>query len=416
MKLLLIDPKISGISGDMTISALVDLIGDDAPLRELENELNKIDGVYLKYNIVEDKSNGIRCKKLNLKINNYKFKEPEKLRDISINIGEKLGISNLGIDKINNIINDLIISEKNIHGDNFHLHEVSSIDTVFDVVGTILLIDRYNYLKYKIYGTPPVLGEGHIRIAHGYFAIPTPATLEIAKLHNIIVSNPPYPTNFEHTTPTGMSIFSNIVDNVIHSFPTMIPLKVGYGGGTKDLKDIPNVLRIVDGKNYGKDNNKDNKDNKKVILETNVDDVRGEIIGYLFERLLNEEGVRDVFIYTGIGKKNRPSHMVSVIVDYDKLYNVVKILMKETGTLGVRIKDFERIISEREMITDCININGKNYKFRAKISYLDEEILNIKVEYDDAVKISKESKLPLRKIIKTIECSLWEKYNGKIKK
>jgi uncharacterized protein (TIGR00299 family) protein len=277
---------------------------------------------------------------------------------------------------------------------------VASLDTVFDIVGSIMLLEKNGFLDGKIYSTPPVLGGGYANMEHGILSIPAPATLEILCKHNIKYSNPPYATEFEHTTPTGIAILSNVVDEIVDNFPPMIPIKVGYGAGSKRLKEVPNILRVVEGKI-----NKKNIEKNMVVLETNVDDVSGEIIGNLFEKLLNE-GAKEVFVVNGIGKKNRPTNIISVITNYAKSGELAKMLMDETGTLGIRIKEIDRIKAERTEKTYFININGKEFKFNVKISYIDDKIINIKPEYEDAKKIAEELKIPLRKVLKMLDSEL----------
>lgn len=401
MKTLIIDPKISGISGDMFISALIDLTDDMDVLCELTTTINNLKNCKkFEVNIKEEKINGIVAKKLYMDIVEDRFHHPEDLKNAIKEVSNDLNLSEKANSIIINIIDDLIYAEKKLHKTDFHLHEVASLDTVFDIVGSIMLLEKNGFLDGKIYSTPPVLGGGYAKMEHGILSIPAPATLEILCKHNIKYSNPPYATEFEHTTPTGIAILSNVVDEIVDNFPPMIPIKVGYGAGSKRLKEVPNILRVVEGKI-----NKKNIEKNMVVLETNVDDVSGEIIGNLFEKLLNE-GAKEVFVVNGIGKKNRPTNIISVITNYAKSGELAKMLMEETGTLGIRIKEIDRIKAERTEKTHFININGKEFKFNVKISYIDDKIINIKPEYEDAKKIAEELKIPLRKVLKMLDSEL----------
>ncbi|AEH06164.1 nickel pincer cofactor biosynthesis protein LarC [Methanothermococcus okinawensis] len=398
MKTLIIDPKISGISGDMFISALIDLTDDIDSLYELTSVINNLENCKkFEVNIKEEKINGIMAKKLYIDIIEDRFHHPEDLKNAIAEVSNNLKLSNRAKSITNNIINDLIYAEKKLHKTNFHLHEVASLDTIFDVVGSIMLLEKNGFLNGKIYSTPPVLGGGYTKMEHGILSIPAPATLEILCKHGIKYSNPPYATKFEHTTPTGIAILSNIVDEIVDNFPPMIPIKVGYGGGSKTLKEVPNILRVVEGKI-----NEDIMEKNMVVLETNVDDISGEVIGALFEKLLNE-GAKEVFVVNGIGKKNRPTNIISVITDYATSEKFAKMLMEETGTLGVRIKGIDRIKAERIKKTYFININGKEFKCDVKISSIDDKIINIKPEYEDAKKIAEELNIPLRKVLKILD-------------
>ena len=408
MKTLVIDPKISGISGDMLISALIDLTNDRDVLYHLITAINNLKNCKkFEVDIREEKINGIMAKKLHINIVEDRFHHPEDLKNAIKEVSNDLDLSEKARGIIVNIIDDLIYAEKKLHKTNFHLHEVASLDTIFDIVGSIMLLEKNGFLDGHIYSTPPVLGGGYAKMEHGILSIPAPATLEILCKHQIKYSNPPYATKFEHTTPTGIAILSNVVDKIVDNFPPMIPLKVGYGSGSKKLKEVPNILRVVEGKI---DKNIENMEKNMVVLETNVDDVSGEIIGNLFEKLLNN-GANEVFVINGIGKKNRPTNIISIITDYAKSETLAKMLMEETGTLGVRIKKIDRITAERTEKTYFININGKEFKFNVKISCINDKIINIKPEYEDAKKIAEELNIPLRKVLKMLDKEIMDNFN-----
>ena len=423
-KILIIDPKISGISGDMLISSLLDLNYNNINknidiLNNLVNHilnLNYCDS--FKIELVNKNTKGIIAKKLNITITNEKLiLNPNEMKEVILNISKKLNMSNKALKIIENTINDLIEAEKKIHNDNFHLHEIASLDTIFDIVGTVLLLEKNGYLddNCKIYTTPPLLGGGHIKIAHGVISIPAPSTLEILCKHKIKYSNNEFSNNMEHSTPTGIALLCNIVknnsnknnnknnknNNVVNSFPSMIPLKTGYGAGTKETKHIPNVLRVVEG--IVEINNGKFTESNMVILETTVDDISGEIIGNLFEVMLLN-GAKDIFIVNGIGKKNRPIYIISVITNYSNILKLSKLLMKETGTIGIRIKYIDRLKANRTIEKRTIKINNKDYKYFVKISYFENEIINIKPEYEDVKKIANKTNYSVREIMKLINC------------
>ncbi len=405
MKILIIDPKISGISGDMIISALVDLTGDRDTIYNLATAINNLKNCK-KFNVCikEEKINGIMAKKLYIDIDEDRFHNPEGLKNAVIKISEELNVSKKVKKIALDIVNDLIYAEKKLHKSNFHLHEVASLDTVFDIMGSLLLLEKEGFLNGLIYTTPPVLGGGYTKMEHGILTIPAPATLEILCKHGIKYSNPPYANEFEHTTPTGIAILSNIINKVVDNFPPMIPVKTGYGAGSVILKEVPNILRVVEGITDEDNNHK--TDSNIIVLETNVDDVSGEIIGNLFEKLL-KNGANEVYVTNGIGKKNRPTNIVSVITEYSKSEKIAKMMMEETGTLGVRIKDVKRIKAERVEKTLSVEINGKEFKFNVKISHINGDIINIKPEYEDAKKISEELNMPIRKVLKILDNKIY---------
>ncbi|KUJ93042.1 MAG: pyridinium-3,5-bisthiocarboxylic acid mononucleotide nickel chelatase [Archaeoglobus sp.] len=293
-----------------------------------------------------------------------------------------------------NVIDDLISAEAALHGNNFHLHEVASLDTIFDVVGSAALLCRNGYLDAEIYTTPPALGGGSIEIAHGRITIPAPATLEILRRHKFRYSN--FNVDAELTTPTGAAILANLTENIVDVFPPMTPFRVGYGSGTRKIHGVVNVLRVAEGDAFQAVND------RIVILETNVDDASGEIIGHAATRLF-EEGAVDVYVTPAIGKKNRPTHVISVITDYKNYSRLVELLMRETGTIGVRIYELPRMVAQRKKERVEVFLEGKKFEITVKISRVGEKVINAKPEYEDLKRVARELNLPLREVAKKVE-------------
>lgn len=403
MRVLLIDPKISGISGDMLLSALIDLTGDFETVYKIAQAIEELDNCErFKVDIREERIKGIRAKRLYMEIVEDRLKNPQDLKGAMEKVIDRLELSGRVRDLSLNILEDLISAEMRVHGDrNIHLHEISSLDTIFDILGCITLLERHGYLDGKIYSTPPVLGGGYIQGEHGILPVPAPSTLEILCKYSIKYTNPPYTSNFEHTTPTGIAILANVVDEILDNYPEMVPLKVGYGGGSKSLEDIPNILRVVEGE-------MEEKMEGIVVLETNVDDIPGEVVGHLYETLF-KRGAREVFVVNGIGKKNRPTYVITVITDYGNLERMVETLMEETGTLGVRIKEVYRVKAERRIEEWSINIEGRSYRCRVKVSYYKGRLINAKPEYEDVKRIAEDLNKPLRLVLKKIEREVFKK-------
>ncbi|ABR55178.1 protein of unknown function DUF111 [Methanococcus vannielii SB] len=391
-KVLVIDPKIAGISGDMFISSLIALTGSYELVDMVAHELNQLKCCNsFSVAVLDEKVNGISSKELEIQIDSDTIENPDELKDTIINISKNLKMREKSIKLCENIINDLIFAEKKLHGDKFHLHEISSIDTVFDIVCSILILERNGYLDGKIYSTCPSIGNGRIKMAHGIIPSPAPATLEILCKYNIKCSK--LDLEYELLTPTGIAILSNITDEFLDSYPEIIFLKTGYGSGKRRMGDFPNVLRIIEGKTDEK------IIEKTIMLETNIDDISAEIISYATERLLNE-GASDVFITPTFGKKNRHGTMISVICPYTNFEKFVKIIMEETGTLGVRINHYDKIRAKRKSEKVFITLNNCKFEFDVKISELNGNIINIKPEFEDLKKIAKKLNIPLREVLK----------------
>ena len=186
---------------------------------------------------------------------------------------------------------------------------------------------------------PICVGGGTITFSHGTMTNPASAVLEILKnsklvIHGGMVKN-------ELTTPTGACILVNLTNTSIEFYPSMKIDSIGYGAGKNDFDNFSNVLKIVRGI---KKNNFES--DSVIILETNVDDVSGEILGNLIEKIMHD-GAKDASIYHGITKKGRPTNLVSIICDNDTIDKITDTLITETGTLGIRVTSSNRIIVPR---------------------------------------------------------------------
>ena len=239
----------------------------------------------------------------------------------------------------------------------------------------------------KVYGMPVALGGGRIKAMHGILSVPAPATLEILK--NVPVFGGP--VNFELTTPTGAALLVNFVDEFTNFYPIIINKNVGYGAGKMELS-LPNTLRIIEG-------NSELESDRVSILETNLDNVTGELMGNIFNILMNK-GARDVSIIPTLTKKNRPGYLLRVIakpVDCDVLS---ELIIRETGTLGVRVIPFvHRNIASRKIVPVQFHINGIEVEIRIKVGMIGKDIISVKPEYDDVRKVSYEIGMPLKDVM-----------------
>ena len=413
MRVLIIDPRIAGISGDMMLSALLDIAGGEEEIYQLadtiENTLSYCS--LFKVEVVDTVKGGIRAKMVRMNIKeDTRNVEAAEIRNYIEEVGGKLGLSSRGIRYALNVIDDLIEAEMKIHGlksrENVVFHKLASSDTVFDIVGVSLMLESLNCFsgEAEVYTTPPSLGGGYVNVGHGFINAPAPATLEILRKHSYRFTSTP--VDSELTTPTGAALLTNLTGKIIDHYPPLRIEKVGYGAGFKDFKNIPNVLRIVEGYDLNI------VGDKVIVLETNIDDLQGEVLGYLVGKLI-DLGALDVSIIPAVGKKNRPSHIVKVLVEHSEYDKVLKALMDETGTLGVRICEVCRALALRSEETRTVEINGRKYSVKVKISRTPEgKLLNIKPDYNDLKAIAEELNTPLRKIMLAINNILWEDLNS----
>jgi len=409
MRVLIIDPRIAGISGDMLLAALIDLYDNQEKIKKLTNIIEEKLPYCKKINveIIEQTKKSIKAKKIVTKIEEeINGINSSKIREYFIEVCKEMKLSPETMKFTLETIDELIEAERKIHGekDHIHLHELASADTFLDIIGTALILEEIGFFKgnIKIYTTPPALGGGYIKMKHGLIAAPAPATLEILAKHKFKCSSTPI--NEELTTPTGAALLVTLTNNVVDFYPPIKINKIGYGAGSKDFEKIPNVLRIVE----GVESNTITRD-EIIVLETNLDDITGEIAGYMINKLI-EEGALDVTITPSIGKKNRPVYIVRTLTKIEDYHKIAKTLIKETGTLGVRILKTPRIIVKRKIEKVKINLGGREFNIRVKIAYLEEgEILNVKPEYEDLRKIAEELKIPIRRIIREVNAQLIDK-------
>jgi pyridinium-3,5-bisthiocarboxylic acid mononucleotide nickel chelatase len=385
----IIDPQQAGISGNMVVGALVNIGTDPEKVTEIMEHYGSHFGD-VKVKIREVNKSGISATFADVKCSDN---EPIAYKNLLKNL-DGIGHENVNshiLKFAKNIFQTLAKAESKIHGfelDEIHFHEVGAADAVADVMGAAFCFHELGFYEQKVYGLPTALGGGRIKIKHGDLSVPAPATLEILK--NIPVVGGP--VEYELTTPTGAAIMVNIVDEFSYFYPLITNRSIGYGAGKLDL-ELPNILRIIKGDSPV-------KTDKISILETNLDDVTGEVLGHTFNRLL-EVGALDVTVIPTITKKNRPGQLLRVFTRPSDCDTVAEAIIRETGTLGIRVMPYvHRNIASRKIVPIKVVIKGKEEDIRIKVGMIGDEIINYSPEFDDAKKISKETGLPLKDVIK----------------
>mgnify|MGYP000541785500 FL=1 len=381
---IVIDPQIAGVSGDMLLSSLIDLGAD-------KNEIIK--GIKKSEKFLSNST----IKKIDFqKIQKYGIESTELVLEIDENVSKRKGIEikKAILDSVNELnlsikaktfaescINSLISSESKIHGideDSVHFHEASSIDTLIDIVGVTIACENLKLFEEKIVCLPVSVGGGTVSFSHGTMSNPASAILQIFKNSNLNIQG--NDSKEELTTPTGACILTNLTNNSIKYYPSMNITSIGYGAGQKNFDTFSNVLKIIQGIE-----NNSRKDLVK-ILETNIDDVSGEILGHLIEKIM-DKGAKDVSIYPGITKKGRPTNLVCVICDESIVETIIDTLVLETGTLGIRISDSNRIIVPRTNHSFSLTFDDKSFEVNYKKS-LYKGKTHFKIEFDDLKNIS----------------------------
>jgi len=403
---LVIDPQIAGISGDMLLCSLVDLGADKNKIISGIKQSEKFfsNSSIKKIDFEKTQKHGVDSIHLVLEINeDIHERKGSEIKNAISKSAQEINLSPKAVSFAASCIDTLISSESTIHGvseESVHFHEASSIDTLVDIVGITIALEDLGLFDEKIVCLPIAVGGGSVTFSHGTMSNPASAILEIFKNSNLEIKG--NDANEELTTPTGACILVNLVDESIKFYPQLKLESIGYGAGQKDFKTFSNVLKIVrgTGNNFEIDSVK--------ILETNVDDISGEILGNLIEKIM-EQGARDVSIYHGITKKSRPTNLISIICTNETVDEIIDSLVLETGTLGIRISDSNRFIVPRTKHDISITLNGKSFKVHYKKSSFKGKI-DFKIEFDDLKKISnivdksiKETEILLRKEIEKLE-------------
>ena len=338
MKVLYFDCS-SGISGNMTLGALTEIIGDE---NYLVNELKKLNVDGYKIEISKKVKNGITGTYVDVMLEHdhehehHHHHEHRNLNDVN-NIIDKSSLDDNVKDLAKKIFIRVARAESKVHNkplEEVHFHEVGAIDSIVDIVGTAILINKIN--PDKVISSIVNDGYGFIQCAHGKMAVPVPATSEIftdagVKFRQIDIDT-------ELVTPTGAAIIAELSDE-FKVMPAMNVEKIGWGAGYKDI-EIPNVLKGYLGK-------MDEKDNSICVMETNIDDSSGEILGYTSEKLF-EEGALDVFFTPIFMKKNRPAYRLTVACKKGEMEKLQNIIFRETTTIGIRYRFEERKVLKRE--------------------------------------------------------------------
>ncbi len=264
-----------------------------------------------------------------------------------------------------------------------HFHEVGATDAVIDIVGTCVALELLGV--DKVWSSPVAQGTGMVRAAHGLLPIPAPAVVEL------LSGAPTYGTDipFELTTPTGAALLSALAAG-FGPIPAMTVTGSGFGAGTRELDGRPNALQVVIGTATA---SAAPAGQAVALLEANVDDVTGEVLGHTLDALL-AAGAHDVWLTPVIGKKGRPANVVSVVADPSLAEPLRRLLASETGTLGVRRSDLVRWTAPRSV--GQVQVDGHVVRVKWGPD-------RVKAEHDDVVRVARLVRLPVREVARRAE-------------
>ncbi len=382
MKCLFLD-CFSGISGDMTLGALVDL---GLPQKHLKEELAKLRLPGYSLHFSRTTRMGISGRRLTVKTT--AGKQPHRSYSNIEAIITKSRLAPSVKESSLTIFKHIARAEAEVHNkkiEDIHFHEVGALDSIVDIVGCAVGID---YLGIeKLFASEVPLGHGFVTCRHGTIPVPAPATLKILKGVPVYSAG----VEAEMVTPTGAAILAGLVD-VFGPMPPMTIGKTGYGSGTRELKDRPNMLRVI----MGTLQSGTRKESVRV-LEANIDDMNPEWAGYLMERLF-EEGALDVSFIPAQMKKNRPGILVKIVCNENQQNLLTAILFQESTTAGVRSYRAERSIVTRRSTT----IRTRYGSIKAKVLGDGSGGERIVPEFEECRRLAQSKKLPLRKIYEEV--------------
>ncbi|MGQ9781754.1 MAG: nickel pincer cofactor biosynthesis protein LarC [Nitrososphaeria archaeon] len=410
-KIAVIDCQVAGISGDMFLGALLDLGASKGKVVDAIKSLETV--VHgckkIEVNIEQVGRREFRATKIGTLAEGVSEMRGKDIIDVVEKGVAALNLSDKAKRFASNVVRTLVNAEAKLHNrrvTDVHLHEAGTMDTPAEIVGSTVALEDLGFFSYEIYSTPVSVGGGIFKFSHGIVSSPAPATLEVLQSRRFPLQGGPVES--ELATPTGVSLLVNIVDKVSPFYPAIVPLKIGYGAGAKDFKEMPNVLRITLGEAFALNLYQD----KITVLETNLDDATGEVVGYVVDKLLLE-GAKDVCVIPMFTKKNRPGQILKVMTDKEDVEHLSRVLIEETGSLGVRLYPCERRILARDLTTLEVIIDDHKELIRVKVAKDGEgKIVKIKPEYDDLKQLADRLGKPLRVIMDTVECEARRKLLG----
>jgi uncharacterized protein (TIGR00299 family) protein len=397
-KILIVDCNASGVAGDMLLGALLDLGANVERVISAIKVLEAPEYGYGHIDIAIDEvmRGEFRATQIDVTSASAEKRHGGELIETVEKAAAAIYMSPKARQFVSKAIRSLIQAEADLHKTGFddaHLHEVALIDTAAEILGCAVALDDLRLFEAKIYSTPLAVGGGVFKFSHGIVSAPAPATLAILQSKNFPFHGGPIEA--ELATPTGAALLVNLADEAGSFYPPVMPQKVGYGAGTRELPGLPAVLRLTVGEaiDWGL------VGDEIAVLETNIDDATGEVLGYTIDRLL-AEGAKDVSIIPAVTKKNRPAQIVKVVADQKDVAHLSEVLIAETGTLGVRVYYCERHIISRELLMVDLLVMGNKESVRVKVSKNARgEVVRIKPEFEDLKRLAEKSGVPLRELL-----------------
>lgn len=373
----------SGVSGDMTLGAFVSA---GVSLDDLRAGIATLDLPGVELEAAHIVRSGITAVKLDVVISSPE-KKHRHLKDI-LGIIDGSGLSDRVKRDARRIFDEVAKAEAKVHNttvEKVHFHEVGALDSIVDIVGAAICFELAGI--DSVYSSPVRLGSGgFIRADHGTMPLPVPATVEILKGYPTVLTDIP----FELTTPTGAAIIRAMSSGVL-STETVRVSAVGYGAGTKEIPQVPNLLRVMLG---GID---DGMNESMVVIEANIDDMNPEIHPHVIGKLL-EAGAADAWLTPVVMKKGRPGIVLSVLAQAPLADAITAIIFAETTTIGTRSYGVSRRVLGRAKRTLRTSLGDVTVKV-----ILHGGIERLVPEFEECRRLAEAHKLPLVQVYRILE-------------
>lgn len=370
----------SGIAGDMVLGALIDAGLD---IRFLAKELKKLKLKGYELKKAKVRRGGLMGTKFSVIIKNGSSRNTHRPLGEILKLIEKSSLNHKVKDVSRKIFNNIGEVEAKIHGvsdkKNLSLHELGDIDSIIDIVGSAIALDKLGI--EEIYSSPLHFGRTFVNTRHGVLPTPSPAALELLKGVPSKVSN----IDAELVTPTGAGILKTLAKS-FGEMPQMKVSRIGHGAGTQELKELPNMLRIMIGEKHAAF-----KKDRIFVIETNIDDINPQNFEYIFEKLF-KEGALDVYTTSIQMKKTRPAFKLTVLSAPSVFDKLCSIIFKETSSIGIRYHEQNRYKLDREIV----KVDTGYGKVRVKLSRGPDDIMTVSPEYEDCARLARSKKVPLK--------------------
>jgi pyridinium-3,5-bisthiocarboxylic acid mononucleotide nickel chelatase len=372
----------SGISGDMTLGALIDAGCDAAHLR---SELARLPVPGWQMTSEKVWKNGMAA--THVKVHAEDQQKHRSLTDI-LGILRDSQLAQSVRDWSMQIFRKLGAAEAQVHDvpvDKIHFHEVGAVDAIVDIVGACVGFAALGIQRFAC--SPLNVGGGTAKMAHGILPVPAPATAALLQ------GKPTYSNGVQRelVTPTGAAIVAALCDS-FGPQPPMTVTSIGYGAGAADLEGQPNVLRIMVGEAAEKI--VPGYDQEITVIEANLDDMNPQIYGYVLEKAL-AAGALDVYTTPVQMKKNRPGTLLTILCNPQDTNTLMSLIFAETTTFGARTYRAQR----RTLPRESVNVSTTYGDVRIKLSRVNGRILHVVPEYDDCRKLATEKNVPLQQVI-----------------